>query len=54
MIPSPPPVAGVAFDLETAAGRVAGYRLGAGRTVLLLHSSRSIVAELMGRATLAN
>ncbi len=38
MIPLPPPVAGVAFDLDTAAGRVAGYRLGAGRTVLLLHS----------------
>ena len=27
-IPLPPPVAGVPFDLETAAGRVAGYRLG--------------------------
>ena len=37
-IPLPPPVAGVPFDLETAAGRVAGYRLGEGRTVLLLHS----------------
>ena len=34
----PPPVAGVPFDLETAAGRVTGYRLGEGRTVLLLHS----------------
>ena len=38
MIPLPPPVAGVPFDLETAAGRVAAYRLGEGRTVLLLHS----------------
>ena len=38
MIPLPAPVAGVPFDLETAAGRVAGYRLGEGRTVLLLHS----------------
>jgi len=36
--PLPPPVAGVAFDLETVAGRVTGYRLGEGRTVLLLHS----------------
>jgi pimeloyl-ACP methyl ester carboxylesterase len=34
----PPPVQGIAFDLDTAAGRVAGYRLGEGRTVLLLHS----------------
>jgi len=34
----PPPVQGVPFDLETPAGRVAGYRLGEGRTVLLLHS----------------
>jgi pimeloyl-ACP methyl ester carboxylesterase len=34
----PPPVQGVAFDLNTTAGRVAGYRLGEGRTVLLLHS----------------
>ena len=38
LIPLPAPVAGVPFDLETAAGRVAGYRLGEGRTVLLLHS----------------
>jgi len=38
MIPLPPPVAGVPFDLETAAGRVTGYRLGEGRTVVLLHS----------------
>jgi pimeloyl-ACP methyl ester carboxylesterase len=37
-IPLPPPVAGVRFDLETPAGRVAAYRLGEGRTVLLLHS----------------
>ena len=37
-IPLSPPVAGVPFDLETAAGRVAGYRMGEGRTVLLLHS----------------
>jgi pimeloyl-ACP methyl ester carboxylesterase len=34
----PPPVAGVPFDIETPAGRVAGYELGQGRTVLLLHS----------------
>ena len=38
MKPLPPPVAGVPFDVETAAGRVAGYLLGEGRTVLLLHS----------------
>jgi pimeloyl-ACP methyl ester carboxylesterase len=38
MNPLPPPVAGVKFDLETDAGRVSGYQLGAGRTVLLLHS----------------
>jgi pimeloyl-ACP methyl ester carboxylesterase len=38
MIPLPPPVAGVPFDLETAAGRVSAYQLGEGRTVLLLHS----------------
>lgn len=37
-IPLPPPVPGVPFDVETAAGRVAAYRLGEGRTVLLLHS----------------
>jgi pimeloyl-ACP methyl ester carboxylesterase len=37
-IPLPPPIPGVPFDVETAAGRVAGYRLGEGRTVLLLHS----------------
>ena len=34
----PPPVAGIPFDVATAAGRVAGYELGHGRTVLLLHS----------------
>ena len=34
----PPPVSGAPFDIETAEGRVAGYRLGEGRTVLLLHS----------------
>ena len=38
MIPLPPPVAGIPFDLETDAGTVAGYRLGEGRTVLMLHS----------------
>ena len=38
MIPLPPPVAGVPFDVETAAGLVAAYELGEGRTVLLLHS----------------
>ena len=37
-IPLSPPIPGVRFDVETAAGRVAGYRLGEGRTVLLLHS----------------
>jgi pimeloyl-ACP methyl ester carboxylesterase len=36
--PLAPPVPGVPLDVETAAGRVAGYRLGEGRTVLLLHS----------------
>ena len=34
----PPPVHGDPFDLDTDAGRVAGYRLGEGLTVLLLHS----------------
>jgi pimeloyl-ACP methyl ester carboxylesterase len=38
MIALPPPVAGAPFDVETAAGRVSAYELGAGRTVLLLHS----------------
>jgi pimeloyl-ACP methyl ester carboxylesterase len=38
MIPLPPPVPGVPFDVETAAGRVTAYELGAGRTILLLHS----------------
>ena len=38
MVQLPPPVAGVPFDLDTAAGSVTGYRLGEGRTVLLLHS----------------
>jgi pimeloyl-ACP methyl ester carboxylesterase len=37
-IPLPPPVPGDPLEIETAAGRVAGYRLGEGRTVLLLHS----------------
>ncbi len=36
--PLPPPVAGIPLDVETAAGRVAGYQMGEGRTVLLLHS----------------
>lgn len=36
--PLPAPVAGVPFDVQTAAGRVTAYRLGEGRTVLLLHS----------------
>jgi pimeloyl-ACP methyl ester carboxylesterase len=31
-------VPGVAFDVETASGRVAAYQLGEGPTVLLLHS----------------
>jgi pimeloyl-ACP methyl ester carboxylesterase len=34
----PPPVSGDPFDIGTAAGRVAGYQLGEGRTVVLLHS----------------
>jgi pimeloyl-ACP methyl ester carboxylesterase len=38
MIPLPPPLVGVPFAVETAAGRIAGYQLGEGRTVLLLHS----------------
>ena len=38
MQPLPAPVAGVPFDVETAAGRVSAYELGEGRTVLLLHS----------------
>jgi pimeloyl-ACP methyl ester carboxylesterase len=38
MIPLPPPVRGIPFDIETPAGRVAAYQLGEGRTVLLLHS----------------
>ncbi len=38
LVPLPPPVAGVPLDVETPAGRVAGYELGQGRTVLLLHS----------------
>jgi pimeloyl-ACP methyl ester carboxylesterase len=36
--PLSPPVPGIRFDVDTDAGRVAGYRLGEGRTVLLLHS----------------
>jgi len=32
------PIAGVPFDVETAAGRVSAYELGEGQTVLLLHS----------------
>lgn len=38
MIPLSPPVGAVPFALDTAAGRVAGYRLGEGPTVVLLHS----------------
>jgi pimeloyl-ACP methyl ester carboxylesterase len=34
----PPPIQGAPLDIRTAAGRVAGYALGEGRTVLLLHS----------------
>ena len=37
-IPLSPPISGTPLDVETAAGRVAGYQLGEGRTVLLLHS----------------
>ncbi len=36
--PLPPSVRGRAFTVVTEAGRVAGYDLGEGRTVLLLHS----------------
>ena len=36
--PLSPPLPGVPLEVETAAGRVAGYVLGEGRTVLLLHS----------------
>jgi pimeloyl-ACP methyl ester carboxylesterase len=36
--PLPPPIQGAPFEVETPAGRVSGYRLGEGRTVLLLHS----------------
>ena len=36
--PLPAPIAGVPFDVETAAGRVSAYELGEGQTVLLLHS----------------
>jgi pimeloyl-ACP methyl ester carboxylesterase len=38
MIPLPPPIAGLPFEIQTAAGRVAGYQLGVGQTILLLHS----------------
>ena len=38
MVPLPPPVAGVPLEVRTAAGPVIAYRLGEGRTVLLLHS----------------
>ena len=38
MIALPPPVVGAPLDIETDAGRVRGYQLGEGRTVLLLHS----------------
>ncbi len=37
-VPLSPPVSGAALDIETPAGHVAGYQLGEGRTVLLLHS----------------
>jgi pimeloyl-ACP methyl ester carboxylesterase len=37
-MPLRPPVSGVTLEIETPAGRVAAYELGAGRTVLLLHS----------------
>jgi pimeloyl-ACP methyl ester carboxylesterase len=52
-IPLPAPVDGVPFDVETAAGTVAGYRLGEGRTVLLLHSfnAAGTGAELASLAT---
>ena len=39
--PLPAPIAGVPFDVETAAGRVSAYELGEGRTVLLLRSSNA-------------
>lgn len=37
-IPLPPPIRGARFEIETSAGRVVGYELGHGPTVLLLHS----------------
>jgi pimeloyl-ACP methyl ester carboxylesterase len=37
-LPLPPPVRGAPLTIETDAGRIAGYVLGEGRTVLLLHS----------------
>src|SRR4051812_23084249 len=46
MIPLTPPVAGVSFDVQTDAGRVAGYQLGEGRTVLLLHSFNAAGAAI--------
>ena len=52
-IPLPPPIPGVPFDVETTPGRVAGYLLGEGRTVLLLHSFNAAGAgvELMPLAS---
>ena len=52
--PLPPPVAGHQFEVETEAGRLAGYVLGEGRTVLLLHSFNAAgagieLAPLAGR-----
>ncbi|MEO5963987.1 MAG: alpha/beta hydrolase [Candidatus Limnocylindrales bacterium] len=51
--PLPPPVRGLALSIVTDAGRVAGYQLGEGRTVLLLHSfnAAGCGAELEALAT---
>ena len=51
--PLPPPVRGRAFTVVTEAGRVAGYHMGEGRTVLLLHSfnAAGCAAELAPLAT---
>ncbi|HEY5628280.1 MAG TPA: alpha/beta hydrolase [Candidatus Limnocylindrales bacterium] len=37
-VPLPPPVRGARLEIATSAGRVVGYELGHGPTVLLLHS----------------
>src|SRR5437764_10364704 len=49
----PAPVRGRPFTMKTDAGRIAGYELGEGRTVLLLHSFNAAGsgAELAALAT---